>query len=464
MLFFSWLEERQYFRLSPRTSKDDTTRDETLKDKSFSKPPEDSTLQDKMIDNLDLFNCEDNFIEHLNQDSDEFTNDDQSFDNNILLRDDPDNGNAHQKTLNRQKNIPTPASARKVLVQNLTEHTLKQNSVYEIPPTLRKPFKIPYPAYAVTPGVTPTSLVTPKAKQTTVQYGRVLQFASTTVMESADKDAAHPLTNIQGQDNLIENEKKETNKPPTNDNSNAKSDERNNEIDASTENLAPLTEIQLNPKTENHDNIPNNLVINETLMHGQNQLNTTIARTSHNVELSTPRIVNNIPAGYTIESDLYNTTKSPTLAQNVNTHIDDNLGNVYKTCLPISKTATIRTPQIKTNAVTNFETYHSVQDSLPTGKLHISRFVDDSIKPNNKSKITLPIELESLRSLIMSQPEILAPHIAELGNINLTHSKIISKKKHSYQQLTTHNKIPRSLRIKCELTTSPSYTSNPKFI
>jgi hypothetical protein len=89
--------------LNDNTLKDDTTRDETLKDKSFSKPPEDSTLQDKAIDSLDLLNCEDNFIEHLNQDSDEFTNDDQSFDNNIHLRDDPDNGNAHQKTLNRQK-------------------------------------------------------------------------------------------------------------------------------------------------------------------------------------------------------------------------------------------------------------------------------------------------------------------------------------------------------------------------
>jgi hypothetical protein len=116
--------------------KDDTTRDETLKDKSFSKPPEDSTLQDNVIGNLDLFNCENNFIEHLNQDSDELTNDDQSFDNNIHLRDDPDNGNAHLKTLNRQKNIPAPASARKVLAQNLMEHTLKQNSVYEIPPNL----------------------------------------------------------------------------------------------------------------------------------------------------------------------------------------------------------------------------------------------------------------------------------------------------------------------------------------
>jgi hypothetical protein len=214
----------------------------------------------------------------------------------------------------------------------------------------------------------------------------VLQFASTTVVESTDKDAAHPFTNIQGQNNLMENENKEPNKPPTNDNSNAKSDEYNNEIDASTENLAPLMEAQLNPKTANRDNIPNNLVINESLMHGKNQFNTAIARTSYNVELSAPRIVNNLPAGYTIENDLYNATKSPTLAQNVNIHIDNNLGSVYKNCLQMSKTAIVHTPQLKANAVTNFETYHSVQDSMPTGKLHISRFIDNSIKPNNKSK------------------------------------------------------------------------------
>jgi hypothetical protein len=36
-----------------------------------------------------------------------------------------------------------------------------------------------------------------------------------------------------------------------------------------------------------------------------------------------------------------------------------------------------------------------------TGKLNISRFIDNSIKPNNDSKIILPADLESLRPLIM---------------------------------------------------------------
>jgi hypothetical protein len=241
------------------TSKDDTTRDDTLGDESINKPPEGSIPKDNVIDNLDLFNYDNTFIEHLNQDSDEFTNDDQSFNNNIQLRDDPNNNNIQGQTLNSHKNIPTPASARKVLAQNSMVHSLKQNSVYEIPPNLRKPFKIPYPAYAVTPGVTPISLITPNSKQTTVQHGRVLQFTSTTLVESTDKDAAHPLTNIQEHNHPIENGSKEPNEPPTNTDANAKSDGRNNEMYTSANNLAPPTETQINPKNANCDNIPNTL-------------------------------------------------------------------------------------------------------------------------------------------------------------------------------------------------------------
>jgi hypothetical protein len=446
------------------TSKDDTTRDDTLGEESINKTPEGSIPKDNVIDNLDLFNCDNTFIEQLNQDSDEFTNDDQSFENNIQLRDDPNNKNFQEQTLNSLKNIPTPASARKVLVQNSMAHSLKQNSVYEIPPNLRKPFKIPYPAYAVTPGVTPTSLITPKSKQTTGQHGRVLQFTSATLADSADKDAAHPIATIQEHNNSIEIGSKEPNEPPTYTETNAKSDGRNNETGTSANNLAPPTETQINPKNTNCDSIPNTLVFTEPPLQGENQLNEVNARTSHIVDISTPRLTNNLPVGYTIQTNLYNSTISSTLGQNIKAYINNNSDNVHKTCLPLSKTAVVHTPQLKTNTVYNSETYHSFQDSQPTGKLHISRFIDDSIKPSNESRLTLPVELESLRSLIMSQPEILAPHIIELGNINLIHSKTINKKKHSYQQLTAHNKIPRSLRIKCELTTSPSYSSNPKFI
>jgi len=57
-----------------------------------------------------------------------------------------------------------------------------------------KTFKIPYPTHAVTPGITPTSLTTPKARQTTVHYGKVLQFASTTLAEASSSIDGHPQT------------------------------------------------------------------------------------------------------------------------------------------------------------------------------------------------------------------------------------------------------------------------------
>jgi hypothetical protein len=44
------------------------------------------------------------------------------------------------------------------------------------------------------------------------------------------------------------------------------------------------------------------------------------------------------------------------------------------------------------------------------------------------------------------------------------HSKTIEKKKESYLHLTNNKKIPRSLRIKVELSTSPSFSTNDKFI
>jgi len=64
----------------------------------------------------------------------------------------------------------------------------------------------------------------------------------------------------------------------------------------------------------------------------------------------------------------------------------------------------------------------------------------------------------------MSQPEAFTPYIIDMGKTNLTHSKVINKKKESLTQLSIGNKIPRSLHLKCELTTSPNYSSNAKFL
>jgi hypothetical protein len=95
--------------------------------------------------------------------------------------------------------------------------------------------------------------------------------------------------------------------------------------------------------------------------------------------------------------------------------------------------------------------------------IYNSPYLDEAFKPS-KETLKLPPELETLESLILSQHEVLTEPIMELGTINLTLTKMIEKKNNSFQLLQHKNKIPRSLHIKCELTTSPSYITNPSFI
>jgi len=83
---------------------------------------------------------------------------------------------------------------------------------------------------------------------------------------------------------------------------------------------------------------------------------------------------------------------------------------------------------------------------------------------SNRKPVDLEPELEPLCSIIMLQHEVFNPHFIELGNISLTLSKDISKKKENYSLLKDHKKIPRSLRVKVELTTSPNFSADTKFL
>jgi len=96
-------------------------------------------------------------------------------------------------------------------------------------------------------------------------------------------------------------------------------------------------------------------------------------------------------------------------------------------------------------------------------KIYTSPYLDDVYKPQANS-IKLNSELEPLHPLIMSQHEVFTQHIIDLSNTNLTLTKTIEKKRNSYNQLKDNKKIPRSLQLKVELTTSPSHTSNQDFV
>ncbi len=80
------------------------------------------------------------------------------------------------------------------------------------------------------------------------------------------------------------------------------------------------------------------------------------------------------------------------------------------------------------------------------------------------NEIKLSPELDTLKSVIASQHSALKAHIIDLGTLCLNLTNTIVKKKESSLKLMNENRIPRSLRIKCELTTSPDFENNPKFI
>jgi len=98
-----------------------------------------------------------------------------------------------------------------------------------------------------------------------------------------------------------------------------------------------------------------------------------------------------------------------------------------------------------------------------TFKIYHSALLDKKFKPNEKD-INLPADLDPLKPLILSQHEVFSKSIQDLGDICLSLTKLIEKKKESLAQLKNDNKIPRSLRLKIELQTSPSYTNDNEFI
>jgi hypothetical protein len=96
-------------------------------------------------------------------------------------------------------------------------------------------------------------------------------------------------------------------------------------------------------------------------------------------------------------------------------------------------------------------------------KLRISPYLDPSLRPS-ESLFTLTPELEPLHQLIMLQHEAFLYNIKELGDTTISLTSAIDNKINSYNQLKFHNKTPRSLCIKCKLTTSPDFTSDHIFL
>jgi len=125
---------------------------------------------------------------------------------------------------------------------------------------------------------------------------------------------------------------------------------------------------------------------------------------------------------------------------------------------------------VSNNTTPPFQTNHSIIPEnttiINTNVTLTNPFLLNIKQASNSStrNIKLPQELEPLRTVILSQHTALENHIKDLGSTCLNFTTVIEQKKESANKLHTDKRIPRSLRIKCELSTSPSYESNSDFI
>jgi hypothetical protein len=121
------------------------------------------------------------------------------------------------------------------------------------------------------------------------------------------------------------------------------------------------------------------------------------------------------------------------------------------------------TDRTKQDTQSNGITSWSYITSNNRQKIYHSPFLDSSVRQSSLH-LELKADLETLRPLILLQHEAFSQYIMDLGELNLTLTKIIERKKESYSFLDQKKKIPRSLHIKCTLSASPEFSNDAQFI
>jgi hypothetical protein len=88
----------------------------------------------------------------------------------------------------------------------------------------------------------------------------------------------------------------------------------------------------------------------------------------------------------------------------------------------------------------------ALQKLKHSGKIYVSPYLDQSLKPYN-DQLELTPELEPLRQLILLQHEVFKQPIVDLGDITLSFTKQIEKKKDNYKQLNTNRKFQEAYAL-----------------
>jgi len=199
----------------------------------------------------------------------------------------------------------------------------------------------------------------------------------------------------------------------------------------------------------------NHLPVNETFPTTNDTLATNFTiqtnSTLHSITPTTPKI----PESSAIcNAPHLDNTVAPASGHSITSRYPSSIRNPYT-----SKDTLVR-PNTNNN---NLSSGSAPKINTHSRKIYTSPFLETSQKPS-KDSLTLNPELEPLRLLILSQHEAFTQHIIDLSETSLFATKIIEKKNDSFKLLKYKKKIPRSLRIKCTLSTSPEFMTNNEFI
>jgi hypothetical protein len=154
-------------------------------------------------------------------------------------------------------------------------------------------------------------------------------------------------------------------------------------------------------------------------------------------------------------------------------NVRNNSANTANTEFATSETATAKPaqndPSNYPNANKNDPTKILFNLKFKPTKLYNSPYLDPTFKPSS-DKVNLNTELEPLFPLIMSQHEVFEQHIKDLGNIYLTLTRIIEKKKESFNRLKINKKSQGAYASNVSLqhphpmpTTIASYSSKKNY-
>jgi hypothetical protein len=285
---------------------------------------------------------------------------------------------------------------------------------YQIPPNLKNPYKNPKPHSNT------HLMVTPQTARATAEENGKSEDYNVTVFNSSKV----PTTNEQDSANTTGNPET-PNTPPLNKNCEASIDTNETEpgfLEKDQMEQPPYNAIpRLNTKDPSAATpSPTNQLTIHHLYDHETYPNPKAASTAHH----TPRHVDN-------HLHLSDTPASGTHPSWVHQNIQ-NTRNPYKN----------QEKNEKSNKDDNF-----LSTFLTNGrKLHHSPFLDSHSK-TPYSSIELHQDMDALGTLILLQHKAFTQHIKDLGEINLTLTKIIEKRKNSYISLQYNNKIPRRIKM-----------------